>query len=269
MAASKEEVIKNLVGIGFNQYEAKTYVALLQNPNSTAYELSKNSGVPQSKVYETIKNLVSKGLAVAEGQRPVKYSPLPIEEFLERYKKSVEESVSFLKKNLKDINDQPQIDYMWHFEGRDRILNKVSSMINNAEKNLYFEIWIDELEILCDDLIKAEDRGVDIVLVQYGHNNSCDIGKVYYHQMDGMEKDAERVGRWLTVIKDARESLFGIFKEDNNYAIWTQNKSFMLMAESFISHDIYIAEMYSKYKDLIEQEFGPNFKKLRDIISIG
>lgn len=268
MLEQKKEIIKQLTSIGFNQYEAKTYIALLQNTNITAYEISKNSGVPQSKIYETVKNLVEKGLAVAEGNKPTKYSPLPIEEFLERYKNSVEESISFLKENLKDLNEQPQIDYMWHFEGRNNILNKVKSMINDAQNNLYIEIWVDELDVLDADLQETEKRGIDIVLILYG-KKEYNVGKVYYHQMEGMKKDTKKVGRWLTVVKDEKESLFGIFKKNHNYAIWTQNKSFMLMVESFISHDIYIAEIYKKHKDLIDREFGPNFAHLRDIVPIG
>ncbi|HHU31388.1 MAG TPA: TrmB family transcriptional regulator, partial [Clostridia bacterium] len=62
MAEDKfEGVLKELAKIGFNLYDAKAYIALIQNPDISAYEISKISGVPQSKIYETMKRIVDQG----------------------------------------------------------------------------------------------------------------------------------------------------------------------------------------------------------------
>ncbi|MFW5786724.1 MAG: TrmB family transcriptional regulator [Halanaerobiales bacterium] len=264
MIKNKEEIIDTLSDLGFNKYEAEAYLILLQKGNISAYEISKKSGVPQSKIYETVKKLVERGLAVARGSNPVKYSPLPINEFLDRYKSQVEDKISYLKENLKDIDNQPQLDYMWHFDRKDQILNKASSIIKNAERKLNIEIWDEQLELLIEPLNNAEKRDVEIMIVLYGEKD-CNIGQVYHHQMEGMRKEARRVGKWLTINKDGDESLFGIFSSNNHFAVWTKNKSFMLLAENFITHDIFIAEIYKKFKKELDEEFGANLKKLRKI----
>ncbi|MCZ7670869.1 MAG: helix-turn-helix domain-containing protein [Chloroflexi bacterium] len=47
--------------IGFTEYEAKVYLALLREHPATGYQLSKESGVPRSMVYEALKRLHNRG----------------------------------------------------------------------------------------------------------------------------------------------------------------------------------------------------------------
>ncbi|RKD31447.1 TrmB family transcriptional regulator [Thermohalobacter berrensis] len=263
-----EKIINELINIGLNTYEAKSYLALIQNPNISAYEISKISGVPQSKVYETIKKMVQKGLAIASGTNPVRYTALPIDEFLDRYKSNIENSISYIKENIKTLNEDPNIEYMWHFKGKIQINNKIKSIIDEAKKSLYFEMWNYEFDFFYEDIYKAKERGVNIVTVLYGKSER-EVGTIYYHQMSGMDSNANRFGRWITVVADEKECLFGIYKTNENNAVWTQNKPFMLLTEAFIIHDIMIAEIYSKYKKVLDDEFGTNMKKIREKIDIG
>ncbi len=261
-------VLNELTKIGFNSYEAKAYIALIQNPDISAYEISKISGVPQSKIYETIKKIVEQGLAVASGSNPVKYVGLPIDEFLERYRADVDESIEYLKKNFKTLSEQPSVEYMWHFKGENQLYNKIKSMIVQAEKNLYLEMWVEDYDLFYDDILQAKERGAGVVAVLYGRTER-EIGRVYYHQMENMEKEVNKYGRWINIVADKKECLFGIVKPEESEGIWTQNKSFMLLSESFILHDILIAEIYSKYKDLLDRSYGPNMEKIRREINIG
>ena len=263
MLKNKEKILETLNEFGFSKYEAKAYLALLQKSDISAYEISKMSTVPQSKIYETVKKLTSKGLAVAKGSNPVKYSPLPIDEFLKRYKNNMEKSIDFLKDSLHDINPQPSIDYMWHLEEKDEILNKAKKMIKNAEEKISLEIWDEQFKLLKNELKEAEKKDIEIIIIYYGDKLE-DIGEMYFHEMEGMHDSADQVGQWLTLNVDGKESLFVTFKEIEAQAVWTQNKSFMLLAETMIAHDIYIAELYNEFRDEINKKFGRNLKELRN-----
>jgi sugar-specific transcriptional regulator TrmB len=208
---NKEKILDRLAELGLSKYEGKAYTTLLQKANISAYKVSKNSTVPQSKIYETVKKLVDKGLVATQGSDPVKYSPLPIDEFLERYKSNMEKSITYLKDNLKGINSHPRVDYMWHFTEKMEILNKAKKMIKKAEKKISIEIWDDQFRILKPLLKEAVENDIEVIIVFYGDIDSK-IGDIYYHQMEGMHQAAREVGRWLTINKDGEESLFGIFK---------------------------------------------------------
>lgn len=96
----QERIIEKMMDFGLNKYEAKAYVALIKNPEVTAYELSKDSGVLKLK-YITMSKLLSKNLVNIIGDSPTKYIPVDFDAFLDTYKENVEYSVDYLKKNIK------------------------------------------------------------------------------------------------------------------------------------------------------------------------
>jgi len=261
-----QDILDELMRLGFSAYEAKAYIALMQSPSVTAYEVSKLSGVPQSKIYETMKKIVDKGLAIAEGTKPVTFIALSIDEFLDRYRADLNKSLDFLRDNVKAIGNQPSLEYIWHFNGSLQLMNKIRSLISDAQSSLYLEIWADEYRELLDDLKEARDRGIKIAAVVYGVIPE-EVGKVYYHAMDALLENEARSGRWLNIIRDNQECCFGIFNQANPSGIWTQNDSLMLLSKSFISHDIMIAEIYSRFKDLLDAEYGENMIRLRQSLA--
>ncbi|HBG2813916.1 TPA: helix-turn-helix domain-containing protein, partial [Clostridioides difficile] len=54
-----DNIINELQNIGFTKYESQIYISLLKESPLTGYEISKLSGVPQSKVYENITKLLN------------------------------------------------------------------------------------------------------------------------------------------------------------------------------------------------------------------
>ncbi|QIB27973.1 TrmB family transcriptional regulator [Caloranaerobacter azorensis] len=116
-----EKIIEKLMEIGINKYEAKAYIALLNKPDITAYELSKLSGVPQAKIYETMSKLLDKNLVNIINDNPIKYVAVDLEGFLDSYKRKVNSTVKYLKNSLKKMDSKNKISYMLHLEGIENI----------------------------------------------------------------------------------------------------------------------------------------------------
>ena len=57
--------LKTLNDFGLNTYEAKSYLSLLVKNHLTAGEVAKLSGIPRARIYETLDNLMQKGLCRA------------------------------------------------------------------------------------------------------------------------------------------------------------------------------------------------------------
>ncbi len=258
-------IIEKMAEFGFTKYEAKTYIALLETNKISAYEISKRSGVPQSKIYETVKNLVQEGVIIAQDENPVLYSPLPLKEFIERYRNKMEKNLNILEEGLNKISQGSTIDYMWHFEGRENCLTKIKKIINNAQKRIALEIWEQEYNQLQEELEEASERGVKIIIIFYGEEIDL-AGEIYYHRLENLQSYTTKQGRWLTILADRQDCFFSSFAPESTDGIWSQNQAFMLMAESFISHDIYIAEIYDKFGKELDQEFGANLDNLRQKI---
>ena len=56
-----ENILKNLIEIGLNKYEANAYNALLDLRLLTASEISKIGGIPHGRIYNILDSLVKKG----------------------------------------------------------------------------------------------------------------------------------------------------------------------------------------------------------------
>src|SRR6266511_3076476 len=68
--------------LGFSPYESRVYYALLQRSPMNGNEVGKQSGVPTSKVYETLERLRVKGAVRVYESDPVRYAPVPYRDLL-------------------------------------------------------------------------------------------------------------------------------------------------------------------------------------------
>ena len=70
-----DSYIENLSKLGSKEPEAKVYLNLLKKKNFTATEISRLSGVPRTKIYDVLHQLINKGLCVEILGGVKKYSP--------------------------------------------------------------------------------------------------------------------------------------------------------------------------------------------------
>ena len=64
-----DQLLPQLVKLGFSEYEAKAYIALLGKNPVSGYELAKQSGVPRSMIYEVVGKLASRRSSDHAAQR--------------------------------------------------------------------------------------------------------------------------------------------------------------------------------------------------------
>ncbi len=91
---------------GLNSYQAKAVVFLLENPDSTAEEVSKYSGIPMAKVYQVLDSLVKMGLASYSLGRPKRYSALPADQIVSRLVGRIEDRLASLKDSARTLLEQ-------------------------------------------------------------------------------------------------------------------------------------------------------------------
>ncbi len=74
--ADQLQTIQSLKKLGLTEYEARTYISLLELGATTADNISKKSEVPISRVYSVLGDLEKKGFLQSTPGRPVKYRPV-------------------------------------------------------------------------------------------------------------------------------------------------------------------------------------------------
>ena len=108
----------NLAAIGFTEYEAKVYLALLRDSPTTGYQLSKKAGVPRSMVYEALGRLDVRGAVLKSGEgKAVLYRPLPPDVLLARHEQEQRQLVQSLSSGLRKLYTASDEDLFWSISG--------------------------------------------------------------------------------------------------------------------------------------------------------
>lgn len=256
--------ISKLIQMGLSEYETKAYTALLKESPSTAYEIAKNSGIPTSKVYEVIKRLESRQMVqVIHGERSRMFIPQPIDEFIENFRVTMEDNIDILKRELKDLKGGIDLSYTWHIREYDDLIRKAGRMLDAAEKTILLSIWQAEVDALRKSIIDAESRRVKVAMVHYGATN-LKIKQLYRHPVEETIY-AQRGARGIALVTDSREALIARVGGKKTDAIWSMNEGFVIMAEDYVRHDIYVMKIISRFDPLLKEKFGLRYEKLMDI----
>jgi len=260
-----EDLLERLKELGFNSYEAKVYLSLLKHQPATGYEVSKESGVPQARAYDTLKVLENRQIVVASGTKPVTYIPINPHELLNRCERSFKSSLQYLKENLPTVSDN-FVEPVHNLRGEQNILDRVIEIINNSKKEIFLEIWNEDVNLVKDVLKKAHKRGVDIKIVGY-NNVNLDFGMIYQH---GLGRTLENTlgGRWIILSVDGEESIVGTIsvKEKVPQVVWTRNPDIVLIIKEVIVHDIFLLDVENELGDALSKVYGKDLIKLREKI---
>ena len=127
--------------LGFSAYEARVYLGLVKQNPITGYQLSKMSGVPRSRIYETLERLTAKGYAVKLRKEPAEYRPLAVRELLGHLQEQFDGNLSALETELKKVSTAPEAESIWNLRGREDILRRAQTMISRAKESVYLVGW--------------------------------------------------------------------------------------------------------------------------------
>ncbi len=263
--AQNESLIERLKEMGFNTYEAKVYLALLKHHPATGYEISKESGVPQARAYDTLKALESNNVVVAIGGKPVTYIPVTPEELLDRWERSFKRSINYLRESLPTLSTET-VEPVINLRGEESIFKHAAEMISNARQSLFLELWNEDGAQLAKPLQEARTRGVDIKIVGY-NNLQLDGITVYQH---GLARTIEQSlgGRWLVISADESEGLVGTVSMGDRppQAVVTRNPGIVLIIKELVVHDIFLLDVEQNLQQEIERVYGKDMMKLRQKI---
>lgn len=260
-------MINDLMYTGLSEYESRAYIALLGSSPASAYEISKSSGIPTSKVYEVLARLEERGVATqVEVSGKNKYVPQSPEDFLRMRRHLMETTLNGLEVTLDEVTNISEASVIWNISSYDDLLEKSQILIENAKETLLLSLWEQEAEELKPSLLKAKRRGVKIAILHFGAP-SLDIGTVYAHPIEHTLLK-EKGGRGIVAVSDSVEALVGTVKGQLlAEGALSRNDGFVSMAEDYIKHDIYMMKVVARFDPLLKERFGRGYEKLRDVFS--
>ena len=260
-----DDLLQHLKEFGFNTYESKVYLSLLKHHPATGYEVSKESGVPQARAYDTLKVLENKRIVVATGTKPVTYLPINPEELLKNCEKSYKASLNYLRENLPSLSSD-FIEPVINIRGENAIEDCIRGIIQKAKKEIFIEIWNEDFIKFENDLKDAYKRGVDVKIVGY-NNIKADFGLVYQHAL-GESIENSLGGRWVVLTIDNEEGVAGTISSVDKTPdiVCTKNSGLVLIMKEVVVHDMFLLDVESTVGDALNKVYGKNLVALRDKI---
>ena len=262
-----DEIVEKLKELGLNEYQSKVYIALLKKFPATGYEIAKLANIPQSRAYDTLKNLEAMHIAIPSNSKPVTYTPIKPKEFTKRYKRKIDSTINFLEKKLPDIKEENYTEPILSIRGRTKIIDKIAEIVKNANKTIFIALFSQDFKYLEQYLLDAYNRGLDVKIVKYD-NFTCNFGKSFRHSGILMLEHYFN-GIFVFLSADNAEGLFGITQPLKNgmaEVLWTKNPEIVFLIKAFTVHDMYMIDIEENFPEQLKYFYGAGLKKLRDKI---
>jgi predicted transcriptional regulator len=232
-----------LQALGFGEYEARAYVALLQRGTLTGYQLAKMSGIPRPNIYTVLDRLEERGAVsrvTVEGG--VRYVALPAEEMLARLGRENDVRLQNAREAMKALDASPETPQVWNLVGYEAMLGRAREMIETASERLLIGIWADESRRLADAIARAESRGVALTTLCIqgcpGECGGCRGDIFRYPLAEGADS------RWLVVSADERQLLVEqVARDGTSIAAVTRLEAFVAVGTHYLRNAVAAAEI--------------------------
>jgi sugar-specific transcriptional regulator TrmB len=261
--------IERLQDLGFSEYEAKAYVALLQSNPASGYQVSKESSVPRSMIYEVLNKLIARGAVLSSmAERTTLYMPMAPDELLDGLRHEFEEQLDAARRALATVSAPPRMDYVWNIEGGDNILAKARDMIENAENQVHIGLLPETLPSLRVSLERAAQREIEVIV-----NTTAPV------QLDGARvvvtplvlDDVGQLGtQGLMLTTDSAQALVSQRLDSTDAkAAWTANPLIAFVIEQHMRTDMVIPRLFellgSRAWEVLDERdretFGPVLRR--------
>lgn len=131
------ELHERLLEIGFSDYEARAFIALMRRCSGTMREISRESGVPYQKIYHVCELLEEKGLVKLIHGRPKRVKLVDPELSLKIYREKlvdrVDKSISFVMNSWKEDRKQ-DVDRSIHVRGERAVIKTIRRLMEGSKK---------------------------------------------------------------------------------------------------------------------------------------
>lgn len=261
-------IVDHLLSLGFSEYEGRSYLALLSSGDAlTAYEIAKSAGLPTSKIYGVLARLEERELvSIVDRKGKRKYVAMDPDEFFSQFRQGINDTIAQVRRELKQIKGNISATVIWNFRDYDSFRERCIRIVQTSKKNLLLSAWKDELDFLIHDLEAATARGVQIAIVHFGQTD-VRSGVLYQHPIEDTLYQ-ERGGRGFVMVSDSTEAVLAtIYGESAVEGAFSMNRGFVILAEDYIKHDIYVMKIVRRMDRELIKRFGERYRKLRDVYS--
>jgi len=262
---------KALMAIGFSDYEARAYCALLAESPANGYQIAKQSGIPRAKIYECLDRLVARGAVVRlETSDPDarRFAPTSPNQLIDNLQAGLRAAYDRARDELSRFQADPQVvEVLWRVTSQKDLIARGRSLCRDARQMLHVALWSEEFDALLPNLLEAAGRGLLIALVLYSHHpglrqlQEYGVGAILHSRTK--RQAVPVMGRQFALVADRERCITGsIFSDDAVEGVFTMNRGLVTNAVDLVNHEIYLERIMQQVGQPVAEAFGKNLGKL-------
>ncbi|MGH7764620.1 MAG: TrmB family transcriptional regulator [Candidatus Dormibacteraceae bacterium] len=270
MPESATAIAERLTQLGFSQYEARTYVGLLMSDGATGYSIANETGVPQPKVYETLRRLVDRGAAVLTAERPSRYAAVPPSVLLAGLEKAFGTKVEAARLSLESLPERTPARPGLPLSSAQSLAAATELAVTSiaaARTRVYISGRGEDLKGLAGAIDEASERGVQFVIVHFGRLGfQAPRGKIMRHASTEGTLYASRKAHHLAVVVDSRWALWALARDGHEWEVMYGEMPLVAsLVKSYVRHDLFVQRMYADLPNELESLYGPGLLQLTNL----
>ncbi len=219
-----------LLKLGLNDLEARTYVALIKSGPATAYSIGRAIAKPTANVYKAADSLEARGAIISSPGEKRLLQPVPPDEFLAHLRRRQDELLEGVASGLRALRSAPAKVGLFQLENVDAVLERARRMLSAATTLAVVDAFPLAVERLRKDIEAASARGVKVYVQVYAPTS------VRCESLVEVSGGADVLALWkseqLNVVIDAKEVLLALCGDRMHNVI-----------EAYWSNSLYLACM--------------------------
>jgi sugar-specific transcriptional regulator TrmB len=240
MTDTNSDLPGSLEEFGLSKYEARAYLTMIGKGSLAVSEIAYYANLPRTKVYQTVKKLEKKRLAVISKQKPLICSAIPPEEAFAEIVNLHDRRVKNMRKivdSLQKINDESQRpkgseERRYFILDANSTLERIGSLIADSRSSVTATLdpWGLRLLSQCKaSIVRALTAGVRLRIIL---GSQCIGNENVFQLPDGIELRTAEVASNLIIIDSSYLVL--IDSSNGKAAFFASTDSFaMLQAKNF------------------------------------
>lgn len=263
----EDEVVGQLTELGFSVYEARAYVGLLGQEPMTGYALANLTGIPQPKVYETLRRLADKLAVVKIGDDPARFVAVPADRLIAQLDTNFRRRLAEAKAGLAEAargNQGDELRVLRTPRGWPAIARHAAGLIDGARRHVYLSAHAAQLAEFADAITRADQRGVRLdVLTFEPAGLELANGRVLSHASTAGVLYRHHQARHLALVADGEHTLWALAPDGLAWeALAATDALLAAVVKGYIRHDMYVQQMFADSPEELIARYGPGLDKL-------
>lgn len=174
-------LVEGLVLLGLTEYEARAYVATVSVGEGGISDISQQSGIPRSRVYDIMERLAAKGFVEVGAMKPLRYRAVDPDQVTNQIRAEFSRTADTVQSSLQDLKGKTDKmpTPLWFIMGEKRIDMEIEDFISSAQAPLGMLVLVNSFLLKNAAAIteKSKTTRIDIAVVNEPEGFRSLLGK--------------------------------------------------------------------------------------------